>query len=270
MHISTDFITDLPASEGATIILVVVDQFTKIAHFVPIKKKQSPTVARAYLENIWKYHGFPEDVVSDRDSTFTGSFFTDLYDCLGIKRSMSTACHPQTDGQTERINQVIESYLRSYCNYEQNDWESILAMADYAYNSSKHSVTKISPFYAKYGFEARTSWPTEIQFRNPASEMYGHYMTEVHKRPEERLGDAVEAMKKHYNKKRKDVVPFRKGELVLLNGRNIRAKHRCKKLGDKILGPVEILSLGSNNRHCKLKLPEHWKLHPVFNIHLLE
>jgi len=269
-HISTDFITDLPESEGATIILVVVDRFTKMAHFVSIKKKDSPTVARAYLENVWKYHGFPEDVVSDRDTTFTGSFFTDLYDYLGIKRSMSTAYHPQTDGQTERINQVIESYLRSYCNYEQNDWASMLAMAEYAYNNSKHSTTKISPFYANYGFEARASWPTEIQFRNPASEMYGHYMTGVHKQLKDRLEVAVEAMKKNYNKKRKEVAPFKKGELVLLNGRNIRAKHRCKKLEDKMLGPFEIISVGSNNRYCKLKLPEHWKLHPVFNIDLLE
>jgi transposase InsO family protein len=94
-----------------TIILVVVDRFTKMAHFVSMKKKDSPTVARAYLENVWKYHGFPEDVVSDRDTTFTGSFFTDMYDYLGIMRSMSTAYHPQTDGQTEPINQVIESYL---------------------------------------------------------------------------------------------------------------------------------------------------------------
>jgi len=97
-HISTDFITDLPESESNTIILVVVDRFTKMAHFIPIKKNDSPTVARAYLENIWKYHGFPEDVVSDRDSTFTGSFFPDLYNYLGIERSMSTAYHPQTDG----------------------------------------------------------------------------------------------------------------------------------------------------------------------------
>jgi transposase InsO family protein len=104
-------------------ILVVVDRFTKIAHFIPLDKKDSPMVARAYLNNVWKYHGLPEDVVSDRDTTFTSQYFTDLYDYLGIKRSMSTACHPETDRQTERINQVIEAYLRSYCNYEQNDWK---------------------------------------------------------------------------------------------------------------------------------------------------
>jgi len=269
-HVSTDFITDLPESEGATIILVVVDRFIKMAHFIPIKKKDSPTVAQAYLENVWKYHGFPEDVVSDRDSTFTGSFFTDLYNYWGIKRSMSTAYHPQTDGQTERINQVIEAYLRSYCNYEQNDWASMLAMAEYAYNNSKHALTKISPFYANYGFEPRTTWPTDIQFRNLASEMYGHYMNKVHQKLKQRLSESVEMMQKHYNKRRKVMEPLKKGELVMLNGRNIRAKHRCKKLEDKMFGPFEVLSIGANNRYCKLKLPDQWKLHPVFNIDLLE
>jgi len=101
MHISTDFITDLPESEGAMVILLVIDRFTKMAHCIPLKKKDSPTVARAYFEYVWKYHGFPEDIVSDRDSTFTGSFFMDLYDYLEIQRSMSTAYHPQTDSETE-------------------------------------------------------------------------------------------------------------------------------------------------------------------------
>jgi hypothetical protein len=241
-----------------------------MAHFIPIKKKDSPTVARAYLENVWKYHGFPEDVVSDSDSTFTGSFFTDLYNYLGIKCSMSTAYHPQTEGQTERINQVIESYLRSYCNYEQNDWASMLAMAEYAYNNSKHALTKISPFYANYGFEARTLWPTEIQFRNPASEMYGHYMNQVHQKLKHRLSESVELMQKHYNNQRKTMKLLKKGKLVLLNGRNIRGKHRSKKLEGKMLGPFEVISVGRNNRYCKLKLPDDWKLHPVFNIDLLE
>lgn len=222
------------------------------------------------MENVWKYHGFPEDVVSDRDGTFTGQFFTDLYDYLGIKRSMSTAHHPQTDGQTERIHQVIESYLRSYFNYEQNDWASMLAMADYAYNNLKHSATKISPFYANYGFEPGTNWPTEVQFRNPASEVYGHYMTSVHSKLSKQLEVSIESMRKYYDRKRKSIEPFKKGELVMLNGKNIRAKHRCKKLEDKMYGPFEVINTGKNGRYCKLKLPDAWKIHPTFNLALLE
>jgi len=269
-HISTDFITDLPESLGYTKILVVVDRFTKMAHFIPLSKKDSPTVAKAYLENVWKYHGFPEDVVSDRDGTFTGQYFTDLYNYLGIKRSMSTAFHPQTEGQTERLNQVIEPYLRSYCNYEQNDWTEMLRMAEFVYNNSKHSATKISPFYANYGYEPRTNWPTDIQFRNPASEIYGHYMTGVHQKLSTQLENVRSSMGKYYDRKRRSIESFKKGELVMLNGKNIRSKGRCKKLDDKMYGPFKISSIGHNNRSCKLQLPSNWKTHPTFNISLLE
>ena len=217
-----------------------------MAHFVPIEKKDSPTVASAYMDNVWKYHGFPEDLVSDRDSTFTGSFFTDLYNYLGIHRSMTTAYHPQTDGQTERINQVIEAYLRSHCNLEQNEWVSMLAMVVYAYNHSKHSLTKISPFYSNYGFQPKMSWPTEVQFKNPVSELYGHHMNDVHRILKERLEQAVELMRKHYDKKRKTIGPFKRGDLAMPNGKNIQAKHRCKKLEDTMLGPFEVISVGSN------------------------
>jgi len=111
-------------------MLVVVDKFTKMSHFIPISNKDSPSVANSYLENEWKYHGFWDDVVSDHDRTFTGQYFIDLYNYIGIRRSMSTAFHPQMDGQSERIDQVIEAYLRLYCNYEQNDCAEMLAIVE--------------------------------------------------------------------------------------------------------------------------------------------
>jgi transposase InsO family protein len=178
-----------------------VDRFRKMAHFIPIERREAVEVARAYLNGVWRYHGMPEDIVSDRDATFTGQYIPNLYDYLGIRRSMSTAYHPQTDGQMERMNQVIEAYLRSYCNYEQNNWSEMLAMAEYAYNNSKHSATKISPFYANYGYEPRSNWPTEIQFRNPAADLDAHYMTSVHNRLKEILTEARDNMSTYYDKK---------------------------------------------------------------------
>jgi hypothetical protein len=146
----------------------------------------------------------------------------------------------------------------------------MLAMAEYAYNNSKHPSTKISPCYENYSFEPRTNWPTEIQFQNPASELYGHYMNDVHRKLKIRLQESVEWMKKDYTKRRKNVEPLKKGELVMLNGRNIRAKHRCNKVEDKMLGPFKVLGVGSNLRYCKLELPDSWKIHPSFKIDLLE
>jgi len=269
-HVLTDFITDLPLSSGVTKILVVVDRFTKMAHFIPIDEKDSPTVAKGSLNNVWKYHGFPEDIVSDRAGTFTGQYFTDLYDYLGIKRSMSTAFHPQTDGQTERMNQLIEAHIRAYCNFEQNDWAEMLPMAEYAYNNPNHSATKITPFYANYGYEPRSSWPTEVHFRNPASGMYGHYMTSVYDKLRNQLEEVRETMSKYYNKKWKSIERFKKGDLEMLNGKNIRSKGQCKKSEDEVYGPFKILSVGHNGRYYKLELPTSWKIDPTFNISLLE
>jgi hypothetical protein len=129
-------------------ILAVVDRITKMAHFIPVKTKDSPAVATVYLENVWQYDGFPEDVVLDQDGTLTGHIFPDVYNYLGIPRSISTAYHPQSDGQTESINQVIAAYQRSYCNYEQNDSVAILPMAECAYNDLRHTAAKNSPYLA--------------------------------------------------------------------------------------------------------------------------
>jgi len=146
----------------------------------------------------------------------------------------------------------------------------MLALAEYAYNNSKHASTKISPFYANYRFEPHTYWPMEIQFTNPASDLYGHYMTAVHKKLGTRLEESITAMRKYYDKKRKSIEPFKKGDLVMLNGRNIRAKHRCKKLDNKRFELFQIVSVESNSGFCKFQLPVSWKIHPVFNIDLLE
>lgn len=128
-------------------------------------------VAHAYMENVTKLHGFPEDVVFDRNGTFTGEYFTDLYDNLRINKSMSNVYHPQMDSQTERIYLLIKSYLRAYCNYKQNDCASMLAMVEYSYNKLNHFTTKISPYDANCGLEPTTSRPMDIKCRNPASEL---------------------------------------------------------------------------------------------------
>jgi len=105
----------------------------------------------------------------------------DLYTFLGIERSMSTAFHPQPDRQTERINQVIEAYVRSHCNDEQNDWAEMLPIAEFTCNNSQHCSTKISPFYANHGYQHKMNLPTKVSFKNPASELFSHYITGVHR-----------------------------------------------------------------------------------------
>jgi len=175
-------------------MLVVVDRFTKLPHFIPIAKEDSPTLVKAYLKNIGKFDGFPEDVVSDHDRTFNGQYFSDFYNYLGIQRSMSMTFHPRTYWEMERIHHVIKGYSRYYCNNEQHDWSEMVTMADIAFNNSKHSSTKVLRFYPNYRYQPRTNRPTNIQFKNTALEMYGQYMTSIHKKMTVRSSPLAEVM----------------------------------------------------------------------------
>ena len=129
--IAMDFITDLPRSNNCTELWVGIDRFSTMAHFIPLEmdKKNAEDLAHIFAKEIWRLHGLPWDIVSDHDSRFTSSTWKDFLSVTGIRPRMSTAFHHQTDGLTERVNQVIEAYLRPYINQEQDDWVDLLPMA---------------------------------------------------------------------------------------------------------------------------------------------
>ena len=135
--ISTEFITQLPESQGKTQILVVVDRFTKMARFIGLHENATEKdVADTFLGEVRKLHGLPTEIISDKDAKFSGESWKSLCKMLGVKRRMSTAYHPQTDGQTERTKQVLEDYLRTFVNYDQDNWYQLLPLAEHAYNNS--------------------------------------------------------------------------------------------------------------------------------------
>jgi len=146
--IAMDFITELPISEGCDQLWVIIDRFTKMAHFVPLQEKTAQDLARIFAREVWRFHGTPTDMVSDRDSRFTSETGQEFLRILGTRPRMSTTFHPQTDGQTERLNQTIEAYLRAFVGKEQDDWLRLLPMAEFAYNNSVTTGNGISPFYA--------------------------------------------------------------------------------------------------------------------------
>jgi len=132
--IPMDFITELTASEDHDQLWVIIDRFTKMAHFLPLRTegKTAADLAIIFAGEIWRYHGLPADIVSDRDSRFTSETWKEFLRVSGIRLRMSTAFHPQTDGQTERLNQTIEAYLRAFVSKEQDDWVCLLRMAEFA------------------------------------------------------------------------------------------------------------------------------------------
>ena len=114
-------------------------------------------VAALFLREVVRVHGLPESLVNDRDTVFTSHFKRRLIELLGIKANRSTTFHPQTDGQTERLNSVLEQYLRIYCDYQHKNWASLINMAEFSHSNSRHSTTTLTPFFANYGFHPRMS-----------------------------------------------------------------------------------------------------------------
>ena len=153
--LTMDFVEGLPRSEEHDTIMVVVDRFTKFAHFVPLRHPfNAKQVPRAFWENVVKLHGIPVSIVSDRDKIFTSHLWRELLAGAGTKLLYSTAYHPQTDGQSERVNQCMEMYLRCAVQDSPHQWRRWLPMAEFWYNSTFHASLKGTPFKALYGTEA--------------------------------------------------------------------------------------------------------------------
>jgi hypothetical protein len=266
-----DFIVDLPVSEGCDQLWVVIDRFTKMAHFLPllIDHKKTEDLARIFAKEIWRLHGLPRDIVSDRDSRFTSDVWQVFLAKLGIKPRMSTAFHPQTDGQTERLNQTIEAYLRPFVNKEMNNWVELLPMAEHAYNNSVTSPTGLTPFYANYGRHPETMNPRKIDIVNPASEAYAHWMKQTITDNREALEKTRERMVKYAEAAKTKPPNYAVGDLVMLNGRHIKTKRPARKLDHKYHGPFQIEKVVSPTA-MRLTLPVKWKKHPTFHVSEIE
>jgi len=156
MYLIVDFITKLPVVAGKDAILLVCDRLSKMMHFVTTTEGTSAKgLARLFRDNVWKLHGLPESVVPDRGPQFAAELTKELNKILEIETRLSTAFHPQTDGQTEKMNQELEQYLRFFVEHRQKDWPEWLVLAEFAVNNKVHTATKVSPFMANYGKELR-------------------------------------------------------------------------------------------------------------------
>ena len=155
-YLIVDFITKLLLVAEKDAILVVCNRLSKMTHFVAtIKGMLAEGLVRLFRDNVWKLHGLPESVVSNRGLQFAAELTKELNQMLGVETKLSTVFHPQTDGQTKRMNQELEQYLRFFIDYKQKDQPEWLASAEFAVNNKTHSATKVSPFMANYGRELR-------------------------------------------------------------------------------------------------------------------
>ena len=275
--IAWDFVVKLPLSKEPVTkieydaIFVITCRLTKYAYMVPYKEScTAEDLAYTFLRVVYANHGLPDEIISDRDKLFTSRFWTTFTALLGTKLKLSTAFHPQTDGQTERLNQTMETYLRSYVNYQQDNWVELLPLAQFSYNSADTDSTKVSPFFANYGFDPE-AYRTSLSSAHQSAEAI--VRTEQLKALQERLAEDIrfyaERSASYYNKGRSVGPTLKEGDKVYLLRKNIQTKRPSSKLDHKKLGPFKIQKVvGPVN--FRLQLPKTMNIHPVFHISLLE
>ncbi|MCO5579453.1 hypothetical protein L7F22_033308 [Adiantum nelumboides] len=272
--ISMDFITTLPrTSKGNAQILVIVDRFSKMAHFIPCKKAASaPDIASLFVQHIFRIHGLPRSIISDRDPKFTGHFWTSLFKSLGTNLLFSSAYHPQTDGQTKRVNQILEEMLRHYIQNRLASWEEYLPLVEFAYNNAPHSVTGMTPFQAAYGHTPLVPTNFILQHKVALADQLVQEMQDILVQVRDKLIHVQQKYQKHANKHRRHA-EFNEGDMVLL----YVASHRYKtvksvfpKLRPRFYGPFKIIKKNSIVSY-RLELPPSWgKLHLTFHISWLK
>ncbi|KAJ1043737.1 hypothetical protein NDA10_005094 [Ustilago hordei] len=245
--ISLDFIEGLPPSKkydskAYDSILVIVDRLTKFAILAPTHKtvtaKQTAVLLYGHMVRLF---GYPDHMVSDRGRQFISGAWKAFAEQMGVKHSLSTAYHPQTDGQTERVNQVIEQYLRMYCNYEQNDWANLLDTAAFVYNNTVHNSIGVSPFFACYGWnpKAHPDIPQRLGVNDPGRFEYLMDGKERCKYLQEQIREAQRRSVNQYNRKHKDI-EFKVGDMVYINHRNWKTRRPTPKLDTQFAGPYPV------------------------------
>ena len=268
--VTLDFIVELPPARGYNAVLVFVDRFTKMVHFAPCSTNcTAEQAAQLYLDHVFRLHGLPVSITSDRGPQFVAKFWNAFHHALGTKVQLATSRHPQTDGQTERVNQILEQYLRCFVNDRQDNWPDYLALAEFAINNTKQDSIQATPFYANYGrhpiFDPNLPTSTSV----PAVDEHITQLQNVHADIKATLRDAIKRAKLNANEHRKAAPDFKVGDKVWLSRKGLPTRRPSDKLDERRIGPFKIIDK-INNVAFKLELPNTLKTHPVFHVSLLE
>ena len=275
--VTMDLITALPKTRGGhDAIVVFVDKLTKMAHYAAtVTAIDAPRLADIFFTQVVRHHGLPDAIVSDRDPRFTSLFWRALWQQLGTQLHMSTAYHPQTDGQTERQNRTLEEMLRAYVGYQQDDWDQHLVAAEIAYNNTVQASSKQTPFFLNCGQHPRLALDVAVQPQAESNNATAaERIRELHRRIErakEDLRHAQQRQSKYADASRREV-SLSCGDRVLLSTEHLPVKdaERTRKLIGKYVGPFPVRRVVSKVAY-ELELPPSMKqLHPVFHVSKLK
>ncbi|GJX64380.1 hypothetical protein Tco_0298723 [Tanacetum coccineum] len=270
-NITMDFITKLPkTAAGYDSIWVIVDRLTKSAHFLPMRETDSTEkLTRLYMKEIVARHGIPVSIISDRDSHFTSRVWQSLHKALGTQLNLSTAYHPQTDGQSERTIQTLEDMLRACVIDFGNGWDRHLPLVEFSYNNSYHTSIKAAPFEALYGRKCRSPvcWAEvgEAQLTRPE---IIHETTEKIFKIRDRMQAARDRQKSYADKRRKPL-EFEVRDKVMLKvapWKGVMRFRKHGKLNPRYIGPFRIIERIGPVAY-RLKLPQELsRVHNVFHV----
>ena len=282
--ISMDFVGPLPlTARKHDFILVVVDRLSKMVHFLPCRRTiTAEQTAQIFADRIWSLHGAPRSIVTDRGVQFVNEFNATLMKLLGTRHCPSSAHHPQTDGQTERVNRVLQEMLRHYTNDRYDDWDMHLPLVEFAHNNAFNRATGLTPFYVCYGKHPRTPLDQVLEHAQAeiqADRSAGKHVVRAsdwlkHKRQiistaQSAMQSAQARMKAHEDKKRKEL-SFKVGDQVSLKTKHLGLSTLpSKKLFQPWLGPFTVSAV-VNPVAYQLELPVHWRCHNVFHVCLLK
>src|SRR5258707_2479958 len=266
-----DFIEQLPASEGFSTILVVIDQLTKQAIFIPSHDTvNAPQVAWLFLTHVFSKHGVPAHVTSDHGSEFVSHFFHSLGKLLRMRLHFTLGYHLEGDGQTEHANQVLEQYLQGYPNYQQDDWVTLLLMAEFAYNNATNATTGVSPFFTNKGYHPEITSDPQAETSSAEAQTFMADLECVQAELKENITQAQERYRKNMDKHRAEAPELNIGNQAYVKVKFFRTKQPSKKLSEKNLGLYDVI--GKPGTHSvTLRLPHQFRsVHLVFHVSQLE
>ncbi|TPX36791.1 hypothetical protein SeLEV6574_g08003 [Synchytrium endobioticum] len=273
-HLTLDFIVKLPKSDGFDAILVVVDRRSKACVLTPTHESiTAEETAHLLWDKVVCRYGVPSSLVSDRGPQFRSKLWKGLHERLGTKVNLSSAYHPQTDGQSERLNQELEAYLRCFSSFEQDNWAPLLPQAEFVHNNSFHSTIGMSPFCAMYGHDAEIGLleksNVSITIQSPTADTVKKRFQDINKVLHFHFEKAQNRHKKAADESRREEPKLEIGDEVMISTRNVRTNRPSKKLDYKWIGPYYV-KRRINPVAFEIELPHNLKIHNVFHVSLLK